>query len=307
MNKLKFRPIIVDELGQELIHHTSGDFPMSMDVQLVDEEECADIPHWHYDLQISIVTKGAVTFRTPVGDVLLHEGEGIFINRGILHEIGKTDDENSIYICVNFRPEMIYGYADSIIRKNYVDPIIFNSSMQVIALNQEPWHKQICDMVIELKRLCETHSFGYELEVEIILCQIWFLILKNNELKLQDAIVITFSDKKRVETMQRFIHENYMDKLTLKDIAASAKISRSECCRAFKRVQHMRPMCYLMQYRIAQSIRLLTCSELNISEIAQQMGFSSSSYYTECFKKEMQCTPIQYRKQYNLRKKQEQS
>ena len=43
---------------------------------------------------------------------------------------------------------------------------------------------------------------------------------------------------------------------------------------------------------------MLTCTELNISEIAQQAGFSSSSYYTECFKSKMHCTPMEYRKQH---------
>lgn len=302
MNKLQFRPIVVDELGQEVMGMNADGFPTSMDAQLVDKEGCAGIPHWHYELQISVVTQGTVTFRTAQGDVLLHQGEGIFINRGILHEILKTEDEDGAYICANFRPEMIYGDAGSVIRKEYVDPIIFNSSMQSIPLNKNAWHKKICELVLGLQRLYEVRAFGYELEVKIVLCQIWYLLLKYNEDLLKETTVINFSDRKRVEAMQSYIHENYMEKITLKDIASAAQISRSECCRAFKRVQHIQPMSYLMQYRIAQSLKMLTCSEANISEIAQQMGFSSSSYYTECFKQEMQCTPIQYRKQYVLRK-----
>lgn len=61
----------------------------------------------------------------------------------------------------------------------------------------------------------------------------------------------------------------------------------------------MSPITYLTKYRIAQSIKLLTCTELTITQIAQQTGFNTSSYYTECFKKEMGITPLKYRKQHH--------
>lgn len=298
MATMKFRPIVVDSTQQELTEHGTEEFPVSMDEQQAQNTDCALIPHWHYELQISVVTKGSVLFRTPVGEYLLSKGEGIFINRGILHEIVPTEDRDSVYICVNFKPEIIYGQSNSMIRRDYVDPLIFNFNLQAIPLQTEAWQQQICQIVAELGRINNAQEYGYELEIKILLCKIWHLLLLNNREELEKSTVITFSDKQRMKALQTFIHKNYMEKLTLANIAKAARISRSECCRVFKRVLHVTPMLYLMRYRIAQSIKLLTCTELNISEIAQQVGFSSSSYYTECFKEEMHCTPMEYRKQH---------
>lgn len=295
---MKFRPIVVDNTQQELTEHGTADFPMSMDEQAVGQAGCSMIPHWHYEIQISVVTKGSVKFRTPAGEYLLHSGEGIFINRAILHEILQTEDEDSVYVCVNFKPELIYGQSDNMIRRDYVDPIIFNFNLQAIPLREEPWHREICRTVLELGRVNNAQAYGYELELKILLCRIWHLLLVNNQEELEKRTVIIFSDKQRIKTLQAFIHKNYMEKITLADIARAARISRSECCRVFKRVQHVTPMAYLMHYRIAQSIKMLTCTDLNISEIAQQVGFASSSYYTECFKAEMKCTPMEYRRQH---------
>lgn len=298
MAVMKFRPIVVDSAMQELTEHGTEEFPMSMDKQQVENEDCSRIPHWHYEIQISVVTRGSVKFRTPVGEFVLREGEGIFINRGILHEIVPMENTGSVYICANFKPELIYGQSSSVIRRDYVDPLIFNYNLQAIPLQTEPWHRDVCALVLELGQINDAQKYGYELEMQIRLCRIWHLLLVHNREELEKATVITFSDKQRMKTLQNFIHKNYMEKLTLAEIAQAARVSRSECCRVFKRVQHTTPMHYLMHYRIVQSIKMLTCTELNISEIAQQAGFSSSSYYTECFKSKMHCTPMEYRKQH---------
>lgn len=298
MAAMKFRPIVVDQTQQELTEHGTNEFPVSMDEQLVGNEYCAMIPHWHYEIQISLVTSGSVRFRTPAGEFLLRSGEGIFINRGILHEIIETEDKGSTYICVNFRPEIIYGHSNSIIRRDYVDPVIFNYELQAIPLRDEDWHREICRTVAELGRVNDAAEYGYELEMKILLCGIWRLLLAHNREVLEKATAITFSDKQRLKAFQTYIQKNYMEKQSLADIARAGCVSRSECCRVFKRVLHITPMLYLTHYRVAQSITLLTCTELSISEIAQRVGFSSSSYYTECFKAEMKCTPMEYRKQH---------
>ena len=295
---MKFRPIVVDDSQQELTQHGTDEFPMSMDKQLVSHEGCGLIPHWHYEVQIVLVIQGSVRFRTAAGEFLIATREGLFINSGVLHEAVPTDQADSVYICVNFHPNLIYGQSNSMIRRDYVDPILFSPELQAFPLAGEPWHREICNLMWELAQVNEAQAYGYELEMKILLCRIWFMILRNNRSQAERKAAITFTDRQRMKTLQAFIHKNYMDRITLADIASAGHISRGECCRVFQRVQKTSPMAYLTHYRIAQSIKLLTCTELNISQIAQQTGFNSSSYYTECFKEEMGLTPLRYRKQF---------
>ena len=302
---VKFRPIQVDDFQQELTQHGTSAFPLSMDEQHVDDEGCHQIPHWHYEIQIAVVTHGSVTFRTPAGDITLREGEGIFINSTVIHEVLKGSVPGSIYICVNFKPEMVYGQSDSIIRQDYVDPITFNTDLQVVPLTSEPWQQEICQLVTELRSVNDAQEYGYELEMKILLCRIWHHFLVNNKQAVERTTSIAFSDRQRFKVLQQYICKNYMERISLQDIAQAAHISRGECCRVFQRVQHESPIQYLLHYRIRQSVKLLTCTGLSISDIAQQAGFSSSSYYTECFKKEMKCKPLDYRKQHKVSRKQD--
>lgn len=295
---MKFRPIFVDNTGQELTEHGTEDFPMSMDKQLVSQEHCANVPHWHYEVQIAVATAGSVSFETPLGTFLIKEGEGIFINSGCPHEIKQTSDKDSVYVCVNFNPRIISGDADSLIRRYYVDPTLASNDMQVIPLNSAPWHRDICCLLLQMAKIDEAQSYGYEIELKSILCKIWLLLLTNNRNIIENSAPVTFADKQRIRALRQYIHKNYMEHISLSDIAAAVHISKGECCRIFSRIMHTTPFRYLINYRIAQSLKMLSTTGVSIAEIAQLNGFGSSSYYTECFRKEMRCRPMEYRKNF---------
>lgn len=294
---MKFRPIFVDNTLQELTEHGTEDFPMSMDKQQVSLEHCGQVMHWHYEIQISVVIKGSVLFRTSNADFLIGCGQGIFFNTGCLHEAGATKDSDSVYVCVNFNPNLISGHSNSAIRRDYVDPLLFSNEMQVIPLYSEDWHREICQILMEMAGVNDSQSYGYEIELKVLLCRIWLLLLKNNRQLIEMSASVTFSDKQRMKALQNFIHKNYMERISLCEIADTVHISRGECCRIFSRILHTTPFRYIISYRISQSLKLLSTTDLSIVQISQQCGFGSSSYYTECFKKEMHCTPMEYKKQ----------
>ncbi|MDR1801205.1 MAG: AraC family transcriptional regulator, partial [Lachnospiraceae bacterium] len=265
---MKFRPIIVDNKLKELTEHGTQEFPVSMDEQIVSNENCHEVLHWHYEVQIARVTKGQVIFRTPDGEFLINEGECIFINSGCLHEAVTTGDKNSIYECVNFNPSVIYGQNSSVVRRDYVDPVLFSPEMQVIPLAGKGWETQIKELFDLLAKIYESHGFGYELSIQIILCQMWLLIVENNRTQMEANSSITFAEKERMNILKRYIHQNYAEKIALCDIANAAHISEGECCRIFRRIQHTTPFLYLIGFRISQSIKLLSSTDYSVTEIA---------------------------------------
>ena len=91
-----------------------------------------------------------------------------------------------------------------------------------------------------------------------------------------------------------YIQEHYAEKITLADIAATANICQSECCRFFKKHMNESLFDYLLSFRIEKSLPLLVDQQLSITEISNLCGFSSSSYYTKVFREHMGCTPTAY-------------
>ncbi|WP_281680404.1 AraC family transcriptional regulator [Synergistes jonesii] len=293
---LKSRPILVDGTLQELTEHGNDSFAMSMDEQHVNAEDFEGVLHWHYEIQITIVVSGSVLFKTQDKEFLIHTGEGIVFNSGCLHEPVPAEEGDCAYVCVNFHPKIVYGYPESLLRHAYVDPVLFSGELQAIPLREKPWHMEICTIMRELARVDMSQTFGYEIRMYSLVLQMWYLIVHNNERLLCKSTPVSFSERQRIKALTGFIHNNYMDAISLADIAASDHISKGECCRIFKRVTGTTPFSYLVSYRIRQSIKLLAMTDLNISEIAQNVGFGSGSYFTECFKREMKCPPLAYRK-----------
>jgi AraC-type DNA-binding domain-containing proteins len=56
------------------------------------------------------------------------------------------------------------------------------------------------------------------------------------------------------------------------------------------------PVEYLNRYRVLQARRLLVESDKSITNIALEVGFSSSSYFSRVFRKEVGLSPEAYRR-----------
>ncbi len=100
----------------------------------------------------------------------------------------------------------------------------------------------------------------------------------------------------RIKQMLNWIHTHYAEKIFLDDIARAGQLSRSECCRYFKRILKKTPLNYLTDYRIQKSLILLQQSESSVTDVAYQVGFNSTSYFIDQFRKSMNMTPLAYKK-----------
>jgi AraC-like DNA-binding protein len=56
----------------------------------------------------------------------------------------------------------------------------------------------------------------------------------------------------------------------------------------------MTPITYLNRYRVKQAKALLDGAEKGITEIAVEVGFSSSNYFTRVFREEVGVSPRAY-------------
>jgi two-component system response regulator YesN len=98
-----------------------------------------------------------------------------------------------------------------------------------------------------------------------------------------------------IESVLRYIHNNYHLPLTLNEVASMVYLSKSHFSRLFKNVTGMTFVEYLTQVRIQKSKYLLKTSSLPIDVIAHKTGFSNASYFATIFKRLEGKTPKEYR------------
>lgn len=99
-----------------------------------------------------------------------------------------------------------------------------------------------------------------------------------------------------VRRAMAFIHENYAQPLTRKDIAKHISIAEDYLTFCFRQELGATPIKYLQRYRINRAKGLLKEETLSITEIAGLVGFTDSSYFSRIFHRETGMSPEESRR-----------
>lgn len=94
-----------------------------------------------------------------------------------------------------------------------------------------------------------------------------------------------------------FIHAQYREELTLDGVVDHLGLNKSYFCTLFKKETGMTFTAYVNQVRIEKSKRHLMQGNRSVLDVALSVGFTSQNYFTVTFKRIMQMTPVQYRRQ----------
>lgn len=93
-----------------------------------------------------------------------------------------------------------------------------------------------------------------------------------------------------------YINDAYCEKITLNDLSAHLHISKAYLSKLFNQEVGISFTAFLNDKRIQKSLEYLYDKDMNLAEIALQVGYEDQSYYTKVFKKILGETPKEYRK-----------
>lgn len=253
-------------------------------------------PNWHTQFEFIYIVKGAVKRITNGVEMTLEEGNGLFINSGILHGAQGVQNMECEYYLVEFLPE-IFGEENAPIRSEYIDPLMRCSQIPFIVLEPSViWKEEILHSVKQLAEL-SPQSNGFALKAMELIFQVCFTLYNQCKSQICNTENIVHQPD-RLKDILTWIHQNYENKITTEKLSQIGNCSEGECYRMFKRLLHKSPSKYIQEYRLHRSLKLLKESQLSITEIAYQTGFSSCSYFSEIFHREIGYTPMEYRKKY---------
>ncbi len=254
------------------------------------------ISHWHEDLEFIYIISGTMDYNVNGDIITLTAGQGIMVNSRNLH-YGYSEERNECeFICVLIHPTIMAG--NEYIYSEYITPFTKCKTIPFIHFSSKcAWEQQLLNNLIDMyKSKADTPEFYLQTQQKCL--QIFQLLYTNTKDLISSDTTKADTSLSQTRAMVNFIRENYASAITLQDIAKAGNLGKTACCNYFKKYMNTSPIEYLLSYRLSQSAILLRSSDLSITEIAYEVGFHNSSYYTKVFREYYGKPPKELRKEF---------
>ncbi len=157
--------------------------------------------------------------------------------------------------------------------------------------------KKMLDLALEIKD--ETHPYAEERFRSIISYIILSLdrlpegcITNESELSNESSLIFSIID---------YINSHYRSGISLSDLSREFFLSKTALCSKFKAIMRSSINDYIVKNKINHAKELLTKTDMSIEAIARDSGFSSANYMGIVFKSKFGCSPLQFKKQNEIR------
>jgi len=102
------------------------------------------------------------------------------------------------------------------------------------------------------------------------------------------------------EKTAMFLRERFREPIHYKEIGEGLNFHPTYVARCMQQVFGVTPLEYLTQYRVEQAKLMLINTDAPVSRIAEEVGFTHVSYFTQCFAKSEGMTPSAYRRKFHI-------
>lgn len=238
------------------------------------------VPHTHDHTELFFIVSGRGEFLIQDRVFPVDANDLIIINPNVLHTENSSDAHPMEYI--------VLGISG-------VELLTDERSNGQFCILDQFESAQITPCLRNVLREMEQKDAGYK-----DVCQAYMEILM---ILLMRSISITpqmkppaVSGNRQCAAVKRHIDLHFKEPLTLEQLSKEAHMNKYYLSHAFKREYGVSPINYLISRRIEESKYLLAETDLSMSQIAQILGFSSLSYFSQVFRKTQAISPMEFRK-----------
>ncbi len=248
---------------------------------------------WHFHSEYEIIYFQVGTGTRYIGNNIepFVPGEVLLIGPNLAHYM-KSDEYQPkglkgtiIQFEKDFMQHAISNYSHFAKIKKLLDEsrngVVFSSFSNddlYAVLNKIPAEKginQIISLLETLKLMSENES--------------------RKKLSTSEPTEISISEHPRFDKVISFLNRNYNREIKLEEIASVAAMNPSAFCRYFRNKTGKTLKNYIAHMRTSYACKLLLTQNMNISQISNECGFETVSYFNKTFKEKTGYTPTEYK------------
>ncbi|MFH5186742.1 helix-turn-helix domain-containing protein [Paenibacillus sp. TAB 01] len=214
----------------------------------------------------------------------VHEGQGMLLFPDEPHEYAPSREPWTVqWITFNGKhmADMLASIHFDCSTVLYVtNPVMILTKMQsilTILQTEDPF------------RGVECSALGYQLLLDL------FLYASRSEVRSKQQHI------EQLAPVFAYIEDHYAQPISLQQLADQLQVSPQHTCLLFQQTLGLRPVAYLTKFRLRKAKELLLQRwDLEVREVARQVGYEDSSYFIKLFKKQEGLTPSSFRKAHRL-------
>jgi AraC-like DNA-binding protein len=138
------------------------------------------------------------------------------------------------------------------------------------------------------------HSDGYRAMVTSFMRELIVLLIRSYKEKSGSPSGFAAN----VTNLINYVKDNYRSQLNMDVLTGISGMSESHVLRSFKQYLGCSPFQYINRLRLSAATDALIQTDRSITEIALDLGFNDSNYFTRSFRKHLGLSPREYRYKY---------
>ncbi len=264
--------------------------------------------HSHLHMELIYVAEGSLSIKVGVSDYVLHAGEFTIINPFELHALYSTGEPNKtciLEISTDFYDPCAEGTIFVSYYNLYRDAAgsdfskITDTMKKIFTLHLSAAEAQTADVPVfpsgvgdnnaEYEKILLRSLINY---FELHFTSEYFLLSDHRENTLRDNAL----QANRLKSILTYFYEHFPQKIQLQDVADVTFVNRYHISHLVKSGIGFTFSELLQHIRIEKAEIYLLGTDMPISRIVSELGFSSYRYFSQHFKNLFNMTPNEYRK-----------
>lgn len=249
--------------------------------------------HYHDYVEILYGVDCDITVRCGINEYQLKTGDFLVINSKTPHSV-VSNKKISIYTVIKFVPQILYAAEQSVFEFKYIIPFVAETNKhRKFFKKSEIENTDISEIMRSIIEETQNHEYGHEIALRIYVSRIVLWLIREWHVSgEEDDISID-----KIRSVQKGIEyaQNNYSTATSSKAAQICNLCPSYFSRLFKSVMKKSFTEYVTYIKICEAQKLLITTKASITDISLDTGFSTTSYFIDCFKKQTQLTPKQFR------------
>lgn len=268
--------------------------------------------HWHDEVEIIYIEKGRLHVKIGEVEYEGQEEDIFFVNPRELH-LMRSEDANVQYYTILFPMEFLSFQTMDWLDTQVLAPLRSGQLLFLEKVEDEnikkrllPFLRQVAEENSFLNRRSKgsrerenirSHPENYvraQFQTRILLIEILQCLYEEGQLRK----VGNGENNNLQKQLLLYIQEHYTEDIRLETLAKEFHLSQKYISRYFVEHFHLPFSHYVMHLRLCHARKLLETTDLPVTDIAFEAGFSNVSYFIRSFKRSYELSPLKYRRQY---------